>query len=139
MTEDFYGRRVPKHAHGTTTLSQPTSSGRQIIDAVMALYDEIVNPVLLVRRITIGANRIADEQAARNKPVVEQLDFFTDYDRQEEERRESSEALKKERSIQEALVDLRKRFGKNTVLKGMSLQEGATARQRNEQIGGHKA
>ena len=135
VTTDPYGRRVPKHAHGTANLPRPTSSARLITEAVMRLFDEIVHPLLLVRRVTIAANRVASEDDIRRAPVTEQLDFFTDTAAQEAEHA----ALQKERSIQQALVDLRKRFGRNTVLKGMNLLEGATARQRNAQIGGHRA
>ena len=139
VTTDFYGRRVPRHAHGSVSLPQPTSSVRQIMEAMTALYDQIADPILLVRRITIGAGRIVDEAGAAQTTLVEQLDFFTDFEAKEEQRRQERAALQKERSMQEALIGLRQRFGKNTVLRGMSLQEGATARQRNSQIGGHKA
>ena len=138
VTTDFYGRRVPKHAHGTANLPRPTSSARAITEAFMGLFSEIVHPALLVRRITLGANHIVHEEAIQ-QPTVEQLDFFTDLEALEAQRRAENEALQKERSIQDTLVSLRRRFGKNTVLKGMSLQEGATAMQRNAQIGGHKA
>ena len=139
VTTDFYGRKVPKHAHGTVGLPRPTSSARLITEAVMGLFDGIVHPMLLVRRITIGAGRVVEEGAVARKTVVEQLDLFTDHEAQEAQRQAEDAALKKERSMQETLVSLRSRFGRNTVLKGMSLQDGATARQRNEQIGGHRA
>lgn len=105
----------------------------------MGLFDGIVHPMLLVRRITIGANRVVGEGAVTPKAPAGQLDFFTDWQAQEAQSQAEEAVLRKERSIQEALVHLRNRFGRNAVLKGMSLQEGATARQRNEQIGGHRA
>ena len=139
VTTDFYGRQVPQHAHGTANLSHSTSSARLMTEAVMGLFDGIVHPKLLVRRITIGANRVVGEGAVTPKAPAGQLDLFTDWQAQEAQSQAEEAVLRKERSIQEALVHLRNRFGRNAVLKGMSLQEGATARQRNEQIGGHRA
>lgn len=135
VTTDHYGRKVPKHAHGTINLDFPTSSTGLIIQAVMELYDRIVDKDLLIRRITVVANRVVSEKKAQKKEEYVQLDLFTDY----EEMRKQEEALKREKDIQNALLDIKKRYGKNAVLKGMNLQEGATAKERNAQIGGHKA
>ena len=134
---DHYGRPVPKHAHGTANLSSHSSSSKEIINAVISLYDRIVNRDLLIRRLNISTNHIIAEgnrqEAADNGPA--QLDLFTDYDAILKEK----ENKKKERRIQEALIKIKKRFGKNAILKGTSYAEGATARERNKQIGGHKA
>ncbi len=139
VTRDRYGRRVPKHAHGTINLNRKTSSTRLITDAVMELYDRIVDPRLFVRRITLVANRVIDEDKAREEQRFTQLELFTDYEALEEERRQEEAELEKERKIQEAMLSVKKKYGKNAILKGMNLEEGATARERNRQIGGHKA
>lgn len=139
ITTDRYGRRVPKHAHGTANLSRQTSSTRLIMDAVMELYDRIVNPVLLIRRVTVAANRLVDEAEAREPQEFEQMDLFTDYEALQRERDAESQRLMKERRLQEAVLEIKGKYGKNAVLKGMNLQEGATTRDRNRQIGGHKA
>ena len=139
ITTDYYGRKVPKHAHGTANIDQQTSSTMLICDAVMELFDRIVDRNLLVRRVTICANRLVSEDNMKNKKVYEQLDLFTDYEAEETQRQRQKLELEKERKIQEATIELRKRFGKNAVLKGTNLREGATTRERNQQIGGHKA
>ena len=139
VTIDRYGRRIPKHAHGTTNLKRQTSSTKMITDAVIELYDRIVDRTLLVRRINITANRLVDESSVRKEEVYEQLDLFTDYEAQRKKQEEEEAALDREKRMQEAMLSIKKKFGKNAVLKGMNLQEGATARDRNEQIGGHKA
>ena len=136
---DRYGRNVPKHAHGTTNLMEPTSSTKRITDAVMKLYDEIVNPKLLVRRINITANHLEEETKAKEAASFEQLDLFTDYDVLTKEREEENAKLEKERKLQEAMLSVKKRYGKNAMLKGMNLLDGATTMERNRQIGGHKA
>lgn len=138
---DRYGRKVPKHAHGTVNLGRATSSSKMIIDAVMGLYDSVVDPKLLIRRITVTANHAVDEAQAQaaSGEAYEQMDLFTDYDALEQKRREESERLLKERKLQEAVLSVKKRYGKNAVLKGMNFEEGATAAERNRQIGGHKA
>ena len=139
VTIDRYGRRIPKHAHGTTNLKRQTSSTKMITDAVIELYDRIVDRNLLVRRINITANRLVDESSVKKEEVYEQLDLFTDYEAQRKKQEEEEAALNREKRMQEAMLSIKKKFGKNAVLKGMNLQEGATARDRNEQIGGHKA
>lgn len=139
ITTDYYGRKVPKHAHGTANLGRMTSSTKVITDAVLSLYDRIVNPDLLVRRITIVANRLTQEEDAYEKQSYEQLTLFMDYEALQKEREEENEALAKERRLQEAMLAVKKRYGKNAMLKGMNLQEGATTIERNNQIGGHRA
>lgn len=139
VTTDRYGRHVPKHAHGTANLSCQTSSTKLIMKAVEELYDRIINPDLLVRRITVVASRVVPESEAEQKEVFEQLDLFTDYQALEQEREQEKKELDKEKRIQKAILDIQKKYGKNAVLKGMNFEEGATTRERNGQIGGHKA
>ena len=139
VTTDRYGRQVPKHAHGTANLEKRTSSSAIIIKAVMELYDRIVNPDLLVRRINLTTCRVVDELMVKEKDVPQQLDLFTDYEELERQKKEEQEALDKERRIQEARLTIKQRFGKNAILKGLNFDEGATAKERNKQIGGHKA
>lgn len=139
VTKDHYGRSIPKHAHGTANLGRHTASGMLMINAAFELYDNIVNPDLLVRRLTISANHIVPESSVDTSPQVEQLDFFTDYKALDKERADEAAALAKEKKMQQAMLDIKKKFGKNAILKGTNLQEGATAKDRNSQIGGHKA
>lgn len=138
---DHYGRPVPKHAHGTANLEAHSSSGREIIAAVMSLYDNIVNKNLLIRRLTICTNHILPEkllQASEDGKEL-QLDLFEDYDEVRKEKRAREAEREKERRMQEALLKIKSRFGKNAILRGTSYAEGATGRERNRQIGGHKA
>ena len=139
VTKDYYGRMVPKHAHGTVNLKQQTSSSRLIMKAVEELYDSIVNPDLLVRRLNITAANVVSEEIAKNKKVPEQLDIFTDYEALNRQREEERKALEKERRMQEAQLKIKQRYGKNAILRGLNFDEGATAIERNKQIGGHKA
>lgn len=139
VTIDMYGRRIPKHAHGTANLDRQTSSTKQITEAVLELYDRIVDPTLLVRRLNLVANRVIPESQAVKKETFEQMDLFTDYSAEEERKQEEEAELAREKKMQEAMLSIKKKFGKNAILKGMNLQEGATARERNAQIGGHKA
>lgn len=139
VTIDRYGRKVPKHAHGTANLEKKTSSTRLITNAVMDLYDRAVDENLLVRRITITANKLVDEKSVKQEDEYQQLDLFTDYEALKKKQAEEEEKLERERRMQEAMLSIKKKFGKNAVLKGMNLEEGATAKDRNEQIGGHKA
>ena len=139
VTTDRYGRKMPKHAHGTVNLKGASSSSKVILEAVMDLFDRIVNPKLLVRRIYVTANHVADEKTVSMKMEFEQMNLFVDYAAREAEQKAESERLARERKLQEASLAIKKKFGKNAILKGMNLEEGATARQRNSQIGGHKA
>ena len=138
VTTDHYGRKVPKHAHGTVNLNRQTSSTQIILNAVMDLYDRIINPGLFIRRVTVVANHLMDESQIRETEQFEQLDLFTDYAALERKRKEEEERLSRERKLQEAMLSVKKKFGKNAILKGMNLQEGATTIERNRQIGGHK-
>lgn len=141
VTTDGYGRKVPKHAHGTANLKKHTSSTKLIMDAVTELYETIVNPDLLVRRINITANRLLDEAQAKEKAenAFEQLTLFSDFSAEQKQREEEEALLSKERKLQEAMLSVKKKYGKNAMLKGMNLQEGAMTKERNNQIGGHKA
>ncbi len=139
VTTDYYGRQVPKHAHGTANLGRHMSSTKLIIEAVMALFTRIVDGHLLVRRISISANHVVDEKTIRDKKEFEQLDLFTDYEAMEQEKEAEDVALQKEKNIQRAVLDIKKKYGKNAILKGMNLEEGAMTMKRNNQIGGHKA
>lgn len=140
VTADHYGRPIPKSAHGTVNIGKPTSSARLMIGAAEELYDRITDRNLLIRRVYITANHVINESAAEEKCVhAEQLDLFTDYDLLEKDRKKDQAELGKERNCQKALIEIKKRYGKNAILRGMNFQEGATSRERNQQIGGHKA
>ena len=140
ITTDYYGRQVPKHAHGTANLDTPTSSSKVITSAVKDLYAKIVNPNLLVRRMNLTVNHVVNEaEAASYTKPSEQLDLFTDYEKKAQVEEEKAVVLAKERKVHEALLDIKAKFGKNAILKGLSFEEGATAKDRNQQIGGHKA
>lgn len=139
VTIDHYGRRVPKHAHGTANLERRSASTKVIVNAVMELYDRIVDSSLLIRRINVTANHIVEERQEETKEIYEQMSLFEDYKKKKEGQEEEKEALKRERRLQQAMLDIQKKYGKNAILKGMNLEEGATARERNNQIGGHKA
>ncbi len=136
---DHYGRTVPKHAHGSISLGGHTSSDKIISKAVMELYDRIINRDLLVRRINLTTNHIISEADAIKAANSRQLDLFADSEAALAARKAETARLDKERRIQEARLKIKKRFGKNAILKGINFEEGATARERNRQIGGHKA
>ncbi len=138
ITVDRYGRKIPKHAHGTQNLKMQTSSEKLIRAATLELFDRIVDEDLLVRRLYITAGKVVDE-SEKKEPVPEQMDLFTDYAAEEKKRAEEKERLEKERKRQQAVLDIKNKYGKNAILKGMNLEEGATAKSRNGQIGGHKA
>lgn len=140
VTTDNYGRRIPKHAHGTENLPRYTSSAKQMISSMSKLYDRIVDKDLLVRRIYVTANHIISEEDANSQPDAgEQMSLFTDYDELDRQREQEETALKREKIMQKTVIDIKKKHGKNAILKGMNLEEGATAKDRNRQIGGHKA
>ena len=134
VTIDRYGRSVPKHAHGTINLDHKTSSNKIIGEAVMKLYDRIIDNRLLTRRINITANNVVNEKQAEKENNFEQMDLFTNY--QELEIKQEKE--KKERNLQKSILDIKRKYGKNAILKGMNFEEGGTTIERNEQVGGHK-
>ena len=139
VATDHYGRKVPKHAHGTINLGKQTSSTRLILENVTRLYEQIVDKDLLVRRVYVTANHVTQESQAQEKETFEQLNLFTDYDALKRQKEEEEAELNREKKIQKAMLDIKKKFGKNAVLKGMNLEEGAMTVERNRQIGGHKA
>ncbi len=140
IVTDWYGRPAPKPVTGTANLNGHTSSSREIVAAVLALYDRIVNPNLLVKRLTIATNHVINEADAEQQHAEpQQLDLFADYEAIEQEKQRAEQERAKERRIQEALIHIKKQFGKNAILKGVSFADGATAKERNAQIGGHKA
>lgn len=138
VTIDRYGRRVPKHAHGTANLDDYTSSTAHIIEKVMQLYENIIRKELLIRRIAITANHVVKEEHAPKKNRYEQLTLFAE-EKLDTKSLEQKEKEKRERKLQEAMLSVKKKFGKNAMLKGTNLKKGATAMERNSQIGGHKA
>ena len=147
ISDRFYGIRVPKPARGTVNLKRPTSSSDQISEAVMKLYGKIMDPSLLSKRIYLTAVHVEKSAAGSGETVYEQMDLFADFGMGEDEkhseegslREKEEKRLMKEKKAQEAVLALQKKFGKNAVLRAADLQEGATARERNSQIGGHRA
>ncbi len=139
VTTDHYGRQIPKDAHGSINLERQTSSGMIIVTALMELFDRIVNPQLLVRRLTVVANHVIDENKVKEVTPDYQMDLFTDYEALEKQQESEQQELAKEKRLQDAILKIKKQFGKNSVLKGMNFMDGATGKDRNEQIGGHKA
>lgn len=139
VTMDRYGRKVPKHAHGTANLDRQTSSTMLIMNAVMDLFDRIVDQNLLVRRVNLTANHVILERDMVSTDSYEQMDLFTDYAAEQQKREAEEKVLEREKRMQHAMLDIKKKFGKNAILKGMNLEEGATTIERNKQIGGHKA
>lgn len=138
VTADRYGRKIPKHAVGTENFPY-TSSANDLLKAVTALYDRIVDQNLLIRRLSISANKLLDEASASKEEPAEQLDLFTDYAAKKQQEQADKAAHTRERKLQEAMLGIKKRYGKNAILKGMNLEDGATARERNQTIGGHHA
>ncbi len=138
ISVDVYGRKAPKHAHGTINLEEYTSSTHKITEAGLTLYNRIVDQRLLVRKINITANKLIDENTILQKETFQQLTLFTDYEEKEKQELEAKEEVRKERAMQDALITIKGKYGKNAVLKGMNLLEHATSKDRNKQIGGHR-
>lgn len=137
VTRDPYGREIPKHAHGTVNLEMSTASAKALIDAASRLFDRIVNQGLLIRRLNLTAVRVLPIGSVEDAHSCEQLDLFSNFGPAAEARRRQDAALARERKIQAAMLDIKKKYGKNAILKGMNLEDGATARERNRQVGGH--
>lgn len=135
VTTDHYGRIIPKHAHGTENLARQTFSSRKIRELAVSLFERIVNPNLLVRRINICACEVAKKDGNADDYIGEQLDLFTDY----EKREQNAARERREKDIQLAVLKIKRKFGKNAILKGMNFEPSATTQDRNRQIGGHKA
>lgn len=136
---DYYGRTVPKHAHASVNLGKFSSSTKLITEKTMELLDQIYDRRLNTRKIGIAANHVVARDSVPEKPQFEQLTLFTDYEKRQEEEAAEKEELAKEQKLQEAMLSIKNKFGKNAILKGLSFQEGATERERNQEIGGHKA
>ncbi len=136
---DHYGRQIPKHAHGTANLGMHTSSAKRITGAASELFDRIIDQSLLIRRLNITATHVIDSASANPQSPYEQLDLFTDYAARQAAREQEQAELDREKKMQQAMLDIRKKYGNNAILKGRNLREGATGRDRNAQIGGHKA
>jgi DNA polymerase V len=139
ITTDRYGRTVPKSAHGSENLGRQTSSTKLILDAVTELFERIVDKNLLIRRVNITANHVVDEATVQKTDNFEQLDLFTDYAAVQAKKEDEEAELAREKKMQQAMLEIKKKHGKNAILKGMNLEEGATTVDRNKQIGGHKA
>ena len=139
ITTDRYGRSIPKSAHGTINLSRQTSSTKIILDASTELFDRIVDKNLLIRRINITANRVVNEATIQKTDNYKQLDLFMDYAAEQAKKMDEEAELAREKKMQKTILNIKKKYGKNAILKGMNLEEGATTIERNKQIGGHKA
>lgn len=136
---DSYGRQIPRHAHGTASLSRHTASSKELIRTASDLFDRIVNPILLIRRLSITANHTVPERSVSTPILYEQMNLFTDYAALEKKHKKEQAELERDKKLQQAILTIKKKYGRNAILRGMSLEEGATARERNKQIGGHKA
>lgn len=139
ISRDMYGREVPFHSHGTANIDTPTSSAEIMVEKVLTLFDRIANPILLIRRLTLSINNLMPEESIPQKPEPVQLDLFEDNEAAQRQRLDEQKKLVRERRRQEAVLRIKKLFGKNAILKGLNFEEGATQRDRNAQIGGHKA
>ena len=139
VTTDRYGRKVPKHGHGTIHLSEPTSSSAEIIKAAMELYDRITSPALLIRRLNLSADHVIPEDQVKKEETYEQLSLFSDPVKEDAEKKQKEASRERERRLQTAMLAIKDRYGKNAVLRGTDLEDGATTMERNNQIGGHKA
>lgn len=139
-TADRYGRDVPKYSQGTANLGGFTSSSKKIVEAASEVFERAADPDLLIRRLAVTANRLLTEaDAAKKENGPEQLDLFTDYEARDREREKQKAEQETEKKMQQALIGIKKKYGKNAILKGVSLKDGATGKERNDQIGGHKA
>ena len=136
---DPYGRRVPTGPHGSVTLAYHTFSSRIITHGVLSIFDAVVNPDLLIRRLNVTVGRLVDEQTAERLRPQPEYNLFSDREAMQRRAEAERQALAKERRMMETTLEIKKKFGKNALLKGLNFEEGATARERNAQIGGHKA
>ena len=138
ITTDRYGRKIPKHAHGTINLKEMTSSTKIIMKAIDELYERIIDKDLLVRRIYVVANNVIRENEIPKKTENEQMSLFVDYEKEQKEKEIEDKKKKQENNLQHAIIDIKKKYGKNSVIKGMNLEKDGTTIERNSQIGGHK-
>ena len=138
IQEDRYGRKIPKHAHGTIRIDKYTSSSKVLRENIIKLFDKIINKDLYVRRVYVIAGNVISKDKIKNEKVYEQIDLFTNYDLKEIDDKKEKENEEKENNLQEVLIDIKNKYGKNAILKGMNLEEGGTAIERNGQVGGHR-
>ena len=138
ITVDRYGRKIPKHAHGTIKLDRFSSSSKVLREYIIKLFDRIINKDLYVRRVYVIAGNVKRKDSIKNEKVYEQIDLFTDYESRDKENMEEKISLEKDANLQEVLLDIKNKYGKNSIVKGMNLEEGGTAIERNEQVGGHR-
>ena len=139
VTMDRYGRKVPRHGHGTIHLTDFTSSSAEIIEAAMTLYDRITSPALLIRRLNLSADHVIPKDQVKKEETYEQLSLFSDPSKEEAEKIQREASRERERRLQTAMLAIKDRYGKNAILRGTDLEDGATTMERNNQIGGHKA
>ena len=135
ITIDRYGRKIPKHGHGTINLDHKTSSTKLLSEAAIKLYEKITDKRLLIRKIYVTANDVVNELNLKEEKKYEQIDMFTNY----KELEKKKEKEKSEKQIQKAILNIKDKYGKNAIIKGMDLQSAGTTIERNSQIGGHKA
>lgn len=138
VVTDAYGRKIPKHSHGTVNIDHKTSSSKILTNEVIKLYDKIVNPILLVRRLNVTACNIVNEEYKESTPIIEQIDLFTNYEEVSKQKELNLKDEIEEKKIQNVLLNIKKKYGKNSILKAMNYEEGATAKDRNQEVGGHK-
>ena len=144
IDKDHYGRKVPKYSRKTINLDRWTSSAQIIMDAVADAYDEVADKQLTIRRFNVTADVVlpkedVDEATAQAPPKVEQMNIFTNYELEEKLKAAEDEKLERELELQRVMLAVKNKFGKNAILRGMNLNESATMKDRNAQIGGHKA
>ena len=139
VTTDRYGRQIPKHAHGTANLEEYTASSKRITSVALELFDRVVDKNLLIRRMYLTANRVTGEEDVPQEFVMEQLDLFTDFEAARAKKEAEAAELAREKKLQEAMLSIKQKYGKNAILKGTNLVDGATAAERNGRIGGHRA
>ena len=137
ITLDSHGRKIPKHSHGTVNLEHYTSSSSIIMESFVNLFDKISNPILLIRKLNLTVSKLICEDKVQTNKKVEQINLFTDYKKKEIEEAKQKDDENKEKEIQKVILQIKNKYGKNAILKGMNLTEGATAIERNKQIGGH--
>ncbi len=138
ITNDWYGRKIPKHSHGTIRLDRYSSSSKVLREYIIKLFDRIINKDLYVRRVYVIAGNLKSKGSVKNEKVYEQIDLFTDYEKKDKESIEEEKSLEKDNNLQEVLLGIKNKYGKNSIVKGMNLEEGGTAIERNGQVGGHR-
>ena len=138
ITTDHYGREVPKSSHGTIRIDHKTSSTKTITEAVIKIYDSIINPLLLVRRVNIAVYNLSNEDEVKDNVIYKQYDLFSNIEEEVAKKNKELENEKSERKIQNVIINLKHKYGKNSILKGMNLEDGGTTIERNKQVGGHR-